>query len=137
MAERILIIDDEMSCRILLAEYLRSYGFECEEASNGSDGLARALDEDWSLVLSDIMMPGLNGIELARLVRAFKSKVPVIMISAVRSSDMIQAAFREGVYDFIFKPFDLTELEMTVARALEKSRLTRENEEYKNSLEQL
>src|SRR5262249_38296105 len=102
--ERILIIDDEDSCRLMLAEWLRSYGYECEEANNGSTGLDRALDEEWDLVLSDIMMPGLNGLELVRLVKAFKSSVPVVMISAMRNSDMVQTAFREGAYDFIFKP---------------------------------
>jgi putative two-component system response regulator len=132
---RILVIDDEASCRFLLTEWLRGCGYECHEASNGSEGLKRALDGEWDLILSDIIMPELTGIELARVVKKFKSTVPIIMISADRSSHSIQAAFREGAYDFIFKPFNLDELEMTIARAMEKSRLSRENEEYKQMLE--
>jgi putative two-component system response regulator len=132
---RILVIDDEASCRFLLTEWLRGCGYECHEASNGSDGLNRALDGDWDLILSDIIMPGLTGIELVRVVKKFKNTIPIIMISADRSSHAIQAAFREGAYDFIFKPFNLDELEMTIARAMEKSRLARENEEYRLMLE--
>src|ERR1051326_4994334 len=133
--ERILVIDDEDSCRMMLSEWLRSYGYDCETASNGSDGLEKELDESWDLILSDIMMPGLNGIELARLGRAFKSSVPVVMISAVQNSDTIQSAFREGAYDFVFKPFNLNEFEMVEARAMERSRLVKENEQYRLTLE--
>jgi putative two-component system response regulator len=133
---RILVIDDEASCRFLLTEWLRSCGYECQEASNGSDGLNSALDGDWDLILSDIIMPGLTGIELVRVMKKFKSNIPIIMISADRSSHSVQSAFREGAYDFIFKPFNLDELEMTIARAMEKSRLMRENDEYKQMLEE-
>lgn len=134
-AGRVLIIDDEASCRFLLGECLNAYGYECQEACDGSQGLNRALDEEWDLILSDILMPGLNGIELVRVVKKFKPSVPVIMISAERKSDTIQKAFREGAYDFLFKPFDVDELEMTMARALERSRLARENEDYRLNLE--
>lgn len=133
--ERILIIDDEEPIRMLLKEWLHTCGYECGEAADGSEGLNRALDEDWDLVLSDIVMPGLNGIELARVMKQFKSAVPVVMISAERSSGTIQSAFREGAYDFILKPFDMDELEMTIARALERSRLAKENEDYRLLLE--
>ncbi|MEW6735776.1 MAG: HD domain-containing phosphohydrolase [Acidobacteriota bacterium] len=134
--ERVLVIDDEDSCRTLLAEWLRSCGYHCEEANNGSEGLNRALDQEWNLILSDIIMPGLSGVELVRMVKNFKSSTPVIMISAVRNLDTIKSAFREGAYDCIFKPFDLNELEISIARALEKSRLARENERHQQLLEQ-
>lgn len=135
-AGKVLIIDDDVSCRFLLRECLIGFGYDCQEACDGTAGLNRALDEEWDLILSDIVMPGLTGIELVRVVKKFKAAVPVIMISAERKSDTIQAAFREGAYDFIFKPFDIDELEMTIARAMERSRLARENEEYKLTLEQ-
>src|SRR5688572_2765758 len=127
--ERILVIDDEANCRLLLTEWLRGCGYECGDAADGSEGLNRSLDEEWDLILSDIVMPGLTGVELARVVKQFKSSVPVIMISAERNSNTVRAAFREGAYDFIFKPFNMDELEMTVARAIERSRLIRENEQ--------
>ncbi|MEW6735369.1 MAG: HD domain-containing phosphohydrolase [Acidobacteriota bacterium] len=135
-AGRVLIIDDEAACRLLLREWLESCGYRCHQASDGIEGLNRALDEEWDLILSDIVMPGLTGIELAKVVKKFKSTVPVIMISGERKSTTVQTAFREGAYDFIFKPFDMDELEMTIVRAMERSRLARENEQYKFSLEQ-
>lgn len=134
-SKRILVIDDEGTCRFPLIEWLSSYGYECHEASDGTEGLNRAIEEEWDLILSDILMPGLNGIELVRMLKPYKSNVPVIMISGERTSSSVQAAFREGAYDFIFKPFEMSELEMTIARAMEKSRLVRENEEYRLTLE--
>jgi response regulator RpfG family c-di-GMP phosphodiesterase len=135
-ADRVLIIDDEATFRMLMVEWLSSCGYECHEAANGSEGLNRALDEHWDLILSDIIMPGLTGIDLVRIMKSFKNRVPVIMISAERKSETVKMAFREGAYDFIFKPIAMDELEMTIARALERSRLERENEQYKSTLEQ-
>jgi putative two-component system response regulator len=133
--ERILVIDDEASCRMLLSEWLNGCGYDCGVASNGTDGLNRALDEEWDLILSDIVMPGLTGIELVRLMKSMKSSIPIVMISAERKSSTVQSAFREGAYDFIFKPFNLDELDITVLRALERGRLVRENEQYRLTLE--
>lgn len=133
---KILIIDDEPACRFLLSETLESSGFECQQACDGTEGLKRALGEDWDLVLCDILMPGINGIELVKMVKQTKRSLPVVMISAELKSETVKTAFREGAYDFIFKPFDINELEMTIMRALERSRLARENETYKLTLEQ-
>jgi putative two-component system response regulator len=138
MSERILIVDDEPGIRNLLAAYLSSLRHECCTARDGFEALAVAGREPRpSLVLSDIEMPGMSGLELLQKLKALDQTLQVVMITGLHDLDLVRRCLREGAYDYIVKPFESEDLLNTVERALERSRLIRQNEEYRRNLERM
>ena len=107
MEDRILIVDDEeLICR-LLAQKLTSEGYLCVTAYNGREALSRFYKGTFSLIISDIKMPEMDGIELLKRVRSLNPKMMVIMVTAYPEIDLAVEAMRLGAYDFIIKPADL------------------------------
>jgi putative two-component system response regulator len=138
MSERILIVDDEPSIRDLLVAFLSSQRLDCRSARDGLEALALAVQEPRpSLVLSDIEMPGMSGLELLKKLKALDSTVQVVMVSGIHDVDLVRRCLREGAYDYIVKPFESEDLLNTVERALERARLIRQNEEYRRDLERM
>lgn len=90
-----------------------------------------------ALVLSDIEMPGLSGVELLKRVKALDETIQVVMVTGVHQMETVRQCVREGAYDYIVKPFDAEDLLATVERALERVRLIRQNEEYRKNLERM
>ena len=133
---RLLIVDDEESVRSLLFDLL-SDTYRCEVAACAEDALTAVGAQEFDVVLSDIMMPGMNGIELLVRIMETKPETTVIMVSANHDTRRAVSALRQGAYDYIVKPFELEEVELSVARALEHQRLVRENRTYQNELEHL
>lgn len=117
---RILIVDDDSRIRTLCREVLELQNFEVEEADNGSKALEIMKVTSFSLVLSDIMMPDIDGLELASIVRETYPDTFVTLITGHGSIDMAKEAIQIGAFDFITKPFTIVELSQTVERALEK-----------------
>jgi len=137
MEERILIVDDEeMICRIL-CQRLAKEGYSCKTAHNGSEALNYFYKDAFPLIISDIKMPEMNGIELLKRVRALDPSTLVIMITAYPDIDLAVEAIRLGAYDFIIKPADLDLVTLSVKKALEKKRLEEELEAYQRNLERL
>jgi putative two-component system response regulator len=137
MEDRILIVDDEeLICR-LLAQRLSSEGFSCVTANNGREALSHFYKNTFSLIISDIKMPEMDGIELLKRVRDLNPKMMVIMVTAYPEIDMAVEAMRLGAYDFIIKPADLDLILLSVKKALEKKRLEDEVEAYHINLEKL
>ncbi|NWG04339.1 MAG: response regulator [Syntrophaceae bacterium] len=137
MEERILIVDDEeMICHVMSRRLMRE-GYSCATARNGKEALHHFYKNNFSLIISDIRMPEMDGIELLKKVKAVHPNMLVIMITAYPEIDLALEAMRLGAYDFIIKPADLELVAMSVKRAFEKKRLEEEVEVYHKNLERL
>src|SRR6478672_3107173 len=124
----ILIVDDELGMRQFLTHLLQREGHDVRVAANGREALAPLRERTADLILSDVRMPDMSGIELLRSVREFLPDVEVIMMTAFANVDTAREAFLLGAYDFVQKPFDNDLLKETVARALEKVSLVKEKD---------
>ena len=116
---RILVVDDDRKIRSICREVLELQDFLVEEAENGAKALKKLEKTSFSLILSDIMMPDISGLDLASKVRDEYPDTFVILITGHASIDLAKDAIQRGAYDFITKPFKIEELNQTVARALE------------------
>lgn len=131
----ILIVDDEPTVCELLYHWLTSEGYECVTASSAEMALKLLRDHKFHLVLSDIMMPGMSGVDLLGLVKSGYPDVAVIMATAVDDRETAITTLQLGAFGFVIKPFDKNEILINVANALERRRLVLRSEEYKHSLE--
>jgi DNA-binding NtrC family response regulator len=131
---RILIVDDEEVLRDVLDAVLRREGFDVVSASSGEEALNLLDSEDVDLVILDIMLPGISGIDTLRAIRISNPQLPVIIITAFSSIDGAIEAMKHGAFHYIPKPFKNEEVVITVNKALEQRRLTRENERLKAEL---
>ena len=131
----ILIVDDEPVIREVLLERLSLAGFECAMAANSAEALNRIRTNEFSLVLTDISMPGGDGMSLLRQIKAEQPGLDVVMLTGVVDVDTAIRTIRLGASDYLTKPFNLDEVVLTVERTLEKRRLVNENLEYQLDLE--
>lgn len=141
-AATILVVDDSAEVRGFLAEtLLRPSGYIALTAEDGAAGLRLARDAKPDVIIADVRMPGLTGLELAQRLRAEPYPIPVILITAEGSEALAQQALRAGVADYLIKPFDPDELLASLSRVLEAERQRREyaraQAELKNVNEQL
>ncbi len=127
----ILIIDDEKAIRKTLSEILSYEGYKIEEAGDGEEGLRRFREKTFDVVLCDIKMPKLDGIEFLEKVREANTDVPVIMISGHGNIDTAVEAVKKGAYDYIAKPPDLNRLLITIRNAMDKTNLVAETKVLK------
>ena len=132
----ILVVDDEEAIRNVLARKLETEGYTCETACDGQDALWKAFMQDFDLVLSDIKMPGMSGLEVLSQITTDHPDTGVIMITAMSDIQTAVKAMRSGAYDYVTKPFNLDDLIVRVERGLERRRLIIENREYQLRLEQ-
>src|ERR671939_1982095 len=129
----LLIVDDEPGMRQLLSHVFGRAGHAVRAAENGSKALELLRKEPADLVVSDVKMPDMNGIELLRRLREFLPDAAVVMMTAFATVETAREAFKLGADDFIQKPFDVDELKLIVAKALEKLDLVRENRAFKRA----
>jgi two-component system, NtrC family, nitrogen regulation response regulator NtrX len=122
----ILIIDDEKAIRKTLMEILSFEGYKIEEAADGEEGLKKFRDKSYDVVLCDIKMPKLDGIEFLQKAGEANPDVPVIMISGHGNIETAVEAVKKGAYDYISKPPDLNRLLITIRNAMDKSSLVSE-----------
>ena len=135
--DRILVVDDEDTVRSVLYQVLTGDGHTVESAANGLQALEIMGKKSFSLVITDIKMPGMTGLELLEKVKSLYSDTQVIIITSHASLETAISAMRHGAYDYLFKPFeDLDLISAAASRALEKIALTRENRSLVLSLEQ-
>lgn len=120
--KKVLIVDDQAGIRALLREVFSVFGFEVLEAQNGYEGLEN-LEKRPDIILLDMKMPGLSGIETLRKLRERNATVPVILVTAYQELEMISEADRLGVTARLIKPFDLEELQKIVRRVIEEKEL--------------
>ena len=133
--ENILVVDDEEAIREVVSTMLESKGYHCTAVSNGraaQDFVKRATPD---LVLSDMIMPEMDGIKLLEWLRQYDPEIPVIMVTAIHDISTALEAIRRGAYDYILKPFEKDQLYLGVNRALQHRRLVAENRNYQRDLE--
>lgn len=131
---RILIVDDEAGVREMFAVHLRE-SFECKTAGSADEALVELAVQPYALVISDMMMPGRNGVELLREIKSRYSETAVIMVSGVDRPQRVRDALRVGACDYLIKPCELDVLTLSVERALERRSLQRTARIYKDHLE--
>ncbi len=127
----ILIIDDEKSIRKTLTEILSYEGYKIEEAADGEEGLKRFKEKNFDIVLCDIKMPKLDGIEFLEKAREINDEVPVIIISGHGNIETAVEAVKKGAYDYISKPPDLNRMLITLRNAMDKTSLVAETKVLK------
>ncbi len=118
MSARILIVDDEVTIRESLRESLAAEGYEAEIAESGEEALARTHNTVYDLVITDLRLPGVSGLEILQALRNQGNETPVIMMTAYGDVDTAVSAMRGGAYDFIPKPFKLSAIKKQVRAAL-------------------
>lgn len=132
---RILAVDDEESIRSILKTILESEGYTCDTASSADVAISKMNKNKYDLILTDIMMPGMNGVEFLELVRKRDDEIAVIMLTAVNDIDVSIQALKAGAYDYISKPFHLKDVAISIEMALQKRALILENRDYQRNLE--
>jgi putative two-component system response regulator len=131
----VLVVDDEPRLRQVLLHLMRSDGFQCFEACNGVEAIEMLERQPVPLVMSDMRMPRMDGIELLKRIRQRWPDTAVVMITAVSEVETAVSCLALGAMDYLTKPFHLEEVRARVQQALEKRRLILENKSYQASLE--
>jgi DNA-binding NtrC family response regulator len=135
MKPSILIVDDERSIRVGLKGLLAKEGYDVTVAENGAEALQLLDSRPCQLLLTDLRMPGLDGVSLLNQVRQRRPEIPVIMMTAYGSEKIAVEAMKAGAYDYIVKPFDNEEVKILVRQALEQSALRREVRQLRERLD--
>lgn len=133
----ILLIDDEKIVRDTLLAFLADEGYAVRSAATGEDGLWQLEERPADLVLTDLKMPGISGLEVLRRVRESWPGTEVVLITGYASVEDAQEALRRGAYDFLLKPVRLAHLEAVVRRCSERIKFARDNRELRRVVERL
>jgi putative nucleotidyltransferase with HDIG domain len=134
---KILVVDDEEAIREVVCMLLEAKGYECAAVGNGLLAQEYLEKNPRDLVLSDMVMPEMDGLLLLKWLRKFDADIPVIMVTAMLDLSTALEAIRRGAYDYILKPFEKDQLYLGVSRALEHRQLVLENRNYQRNLEQI
>jgi len=131
----ILIVDDEQVVRDSLNQWFAEEGYEVEACEGGAEALARLASREIDLVIADIRMPGIDGMELLEKVKSEQLDTAVIMMTGYASVETAVRALKHGAFDYITKPFDPDDLSVVVRNALEQRRLKLENRALRQRIE--
>jgi DNA-binding NtrC family response regulator len=131
---KILVVDDEAGARTALAELLRAEGYTIETAGDGFKALGRLEEFTADLVLTDLNMPGIDGVELLRKLKEAQPELPVVLMTAFGGVETAVSAMREGAADYLTKPLNTDELTIVLARTIETAKLRREAGELRSQL---
>ena len=131
----ILVVDDEPSIRTSLGRRLAAKGYEPVLAEKGEEALKRASEQEFEVVILDIMMPGLSGLDVLRPLQADQPETSVIMFTAMSDMSTAVDAMKLGAYDYVTKPFNLDDILLRVERARERRMLLLERKDYQTRLE--
>ena len=134
---RILAVDDEEHAREVLKRYLSRHGYSCVSAPNAIDASVLLKAQKFDLLMLDINMPGISGIDFLPEVVAKYPDTAVLMMTGVVDTFTAVKAMRDGAYDYVTKPVALDDLGIRIERALERRSLRMENKEYQNNLEDM
>ncbi len=135
MKKRILVVDDDDNLRLVLTQTLESCGYEVREAPAGKEALQILKDEMFDLMITDLMMPGIKGIELIAEARKIYPDLGFLVISAYGTIETAVEAMQKGAFDFITKPFSISHIESRVERYFEYQSLQQENRTLKQQLQ--
>ncbi len=115
---RIIVVDDDVIMLQAIKTMLTKEGYQVFATTDAEDALVTIEEEEFDLVISDIMMPYISGIELLTAIKKINKKIPIIIVSALDQKEVILTAFQEGAEDFVKKPISLSELLLRVNRVL-------------------
>jgi len=124
---RILITDDDSDLRELLTEAVKNWGYEVSVSKDGEEALRKLRMEHYDIVITDLMMPGMDGLTLLKKVKELDKEILVIIITGYATIETAVKAIETGAYDYIAKPFRLDELMIVIKNACERLRLTTQN----------
>jgi len=133
----ILIIDDEKAIRKTLSEILSYEGYKLEEAGDGEEGLKKIKEKEYDVILCDIKMPKVDGIEFLEKAKELNPDIPIIMISGHGTIETAVEAVKKGAYDYISKPPDLNRLLITIRNAMDKTSLVAETKVLKRKVSRM
>lgn len=125
--EKILVVDDEQSLREVLSIMLKRAGYAVTSATDGEEAVELLQKEIFDLVITDLRMPNVDGLEVLKAVKSTSPETVVLIITAFASADSAVEAMKQGAYDYLTKPFQVDEVQLIIRNALEKRRLTTEN----------
>jgi two-component system response regulator PilR (NtrC family) len=120
---RVMVVDDEENIREVLSNYLESMNYEVDTAEDGQDALNKFSKGDFDLIISDLLMPNVDGLELLKRVRNIDKEVIFLMITGYPSIETAVDAIKKGAYDYITKPFHMEDVKLRIERAFEKRSL--------------
>lgn len=136
MKQKILVVDDEKSMCDFLEIMLQKEGYEVTSTTSGEKALELLDDNLYSMVLTDVRMPGVDGFEVLRKTKEASPDTVVIMITAYGSPEGAVTAIKEGAYDYVTKPFRVEEVKLTIKKSLERSSLIKENIRLRQAVEE-
>lgn len=120
MKNRILFVEDEADLTLIVADTLKEQGYEVVTASNGIQGLERFKSDGADIIVADVMMPGMDGFNMAREIRKLSPDVPLLFLTAKSTIDDIEEGFEIGANDYLKKPFELRELIIRIKALLRR-----------------
>jgi two-component system response regulator HydG len=132
---RILVVDDEPVVREAICDWFSEDDYPIEMAASGPEAMQKMQESSWDILLTDVKMPGMDGLELQQRVKTLDPDVTVIIMTAYASVDSAMQAIKEGAYDYVTKPLDPEDLQQIIDRACEHRQLVRENVELRERIE--
>jgi DNA-binding NtrC family response regulator len=133
----ILIVDDEASVRDSLYQWFKADGYRVDTADEATSALKKLQENPWDIILLDIKMPGMDGIELQNRIKQIDKNIVTIIITAYASVDTAIQALKDGAFDYVTKPIDPDDLSRLIRNAIEKRRLVTENTQLRQQIEEL
>ena len=131
---RILIADDEEVMRDSLSDWLREDGYDVIAVASGAEAVEKVKSEPWSVLMVDLKMPGMDGMEVVRQVKKISPELPIIMVTAYATVDTAVQAMKEGAYDYIAKPFDPEQVGLAIRKIIAHQELLEENVALRQAL---
>src|SRR5512136_3021394 len=126
-APRILVIDDELGICQAIQRALHPTGYKVDTTTSGEDGLKKIKESGYDLVLLDVMMPGVSGIDLIASIHEYDPEIVCVIITGYATVELAVRAIKHGAYDFLTKPFSVDDLLLAVSQGLERRRLSLES----------
>ncbi|OHE23736.1 MAG: Fis family transcriptional regulator [Syntrophus sp. GWC2_56_31] len=133
----ILIVDDEPSVRDSLYQWFKDDGYRVDTAADAASALKKLQENPWDIILLDIKMPGMDGIELQNRIKQIDKNIVTIIITAYASVDTAIQALKDGAFDYVTKPIDPDDLSKLIRNAIDKRRLVTENIQLRQQIEDL
>ena len=130
----VLVVDDDHAHRTMLSTLISGWGYSVTEADDGSTAIEKVKETTFDLVLMDVRMVRVSGLEALETIKFYNPAIPVIIMTAYSSVENAVAALKQGAYDYLTKPLDFDKLKITITRAMEHTRLKEENRLLKESL---
>jgi len=130
----ILVVDDDNAHRTMLRTLVGGWGYHVEEADDGSGAVAKVQEQSYDLILMDVRMVKMSGLEALEKIKSYNPAIPIIIMTAYSSVETAVEALKKGAHDYLTKPLDFDKLKITIERSMEHTRLKEENRLLKESL---